>query len=92
MGNACGLIAALSTDMKGPGLKLPLQNTIQPLVSVKIPEEIFAIADTSDNDDKDENLQDDILMENLFSKTIESQRRKWCDSSTGSTGVVYSLW
>ena len=44
-----------TTGLKGPGLKLLLQNTIWPLVSVKIPEEIFAVAETSDNEDRDEN-------------------------------------
>ena len=61
--NACGLITALSTDLKEPGLNLLLQNSIWPLVSVKIPEGIFVLADTSDNENKDKTSQNDILKE-----------------------------
>ena len=63
MGNACSLIAALSTDLKGPELKLLLQNTLQLLISLKMPEKILEAAETSDSEDKDETTLDDILKE-----------------------------
>ena len=38
-----------------------MQNTIQPLISLKIPEEILTVAESSDNEDKDETSSDEIL-------------------------------
>ena len=57
---------------------------------MKIPEDIFAIADTSDNGEKDKILHDDILKEinkTCFPKTSKYQRCKWCDSCISSIGV-----
>ena len=61
MGNVCGFIAALSTDLKGPGIKMLLQNTIRPLINVKVPLDIFDIVDTGDREDKEEDPQVDNL-------------------------------
>ena len=63
MGSAYGLIAALSTDLKEPGLKLLLQNTIRPLINVKVPKEIFDIVNTGKSEDKEEDSQEKILKE-----------------------------
>ena len=61
--NACVLIAAMSTSLKGLGLKTLLQNTVHPLVNIQIPPGLFNTPEAGDGETAEEKSQDDILKE-----------------------------